>query len=203
MIFERVGVNIFRNVRQLESLSKTNLFSNSCKAPQFSRTSTSFAGITQCLNSTVTKCGSNRFLAKIPITTTIGMQQSRKATTPAGDHVRMWVLERIVAAALPIVIPAALLTESAVLDGLMSVLVVMHTHWGLEAIIIDYARPSVVGPLLPKILHVSLLLLSAATLAGLFMLIHNGPGVARAIKDAWAIGKEPPPSQTSTAQPSK
>ncbi|XP_076620457.1 succinate dehydrogenase, subunit D [Colletes latitarsis] len=196
MIFKRMSANIFHKVRQLESLSKTSLFSNSCKAPQLSRTSTNFAGINQCLNSTVTKYGNTRFMEKLPTITAVGLQQNRKAATTSGDHVRLWVFEKIVSAALPAVIPAALLMENAVLDGLMSVLVVMHTHWGLEAIITDYARPSVVGPLLPKVLHISLILLSAATLAGLLLLIHNGPGVARAIKDAWAIGKEPTPPQT-------
>lgn len=63
---------------------------------------------------------------------------------------------------------------------------------GLEAIITDYARPRVVGPLLPKLLHFSLIFLSAVTLCGLFLLINNGPGVSKAIKEAWAIGKERP-----------
>lgn len=62
---------------------------------------------------------------------------------------------------------------------------------GFEAIITDYARPIVVGPVLPKILHFSLIILSAVTLCGLFVLINNGPGVSRVIKDAWAIGKKP------------
>lgn len=61
---------------------------------------------------------------------------------------------------------------------------------GLEAIITDYARPSVVGNVVPKVLHSSLLLLSAATLAGLLLLINNGPGVAKTMKNFWAIGKE-------------
>lgn len=62
--------------------------------------------------------------------------------------------------------------------------------------ITDYARPSILGPVLPKILHFSLLLASAVTLCGLFVLINNGPGVSRAVKDAWAIGKTPPPKKS-------
>ena len=68
----------------------------------------------------------------------------------------------------------------------------IYAYRGLEAIITDYARPSVVGPVLPKILHLSLFIISAVTLCGLFVLINNGPGVSRAVKDAWAIGKKPP-----------
>ncbi|CAL7951433.1 unnamed protein product [Xylocopa violacea] len=193
MIFKKLLTpNVLHKVRQLESLSKTTVFANSCKIPQLGRTSSTLSSTKQCLNSSVI---SNRnHLAKCPTTLTLGATQiKRNATTATGDHVRLWVLEKITSAALPIIIPVALMTENAILDGIMSVLVIMHTHWGLEAVITDYARPSVVGPLLPKILHLSLLILSAATLCGLFLLINNDSGVSRAIKDAWEIGKKPPP----------
>ncbi|KOC67599.1 Putative succinate dehydrogenase [ubiquinone] cytochrome b small subunit, mitochondrial [Habropoda laboriosa] len=198
MIFKKIVTpNIFHKVRQLESLSKTGLFVNSCKLQQLSRTSTSLTNTKQCLNSNIFSNGNNH-LAKFPTTGTLGTQICRKGSTTTGDHVRLWVIERIAAAALPIIIPAALISESVILDGIMSVLVVMHSHWGLEAIITDYARPSVVGPVLPKVLHLSLILLSAATLCGLFILINNGPGVSRAIKDGWAIGKTPPKDAQDT-----
>lgn len=61
---------------------------------------------------------------------------------------------------------------------------------GLEAIILDYARPIIVGTLVPKVAFFMLNLLSAATLAGLLVLIYNGPGLAKIIKDGWAIGKD-------------
>ncbi|XP_017767125.1 PREDICTED: succinate dehydrogenase [ubiquinone] cytochrome b small subunit, mitochondrial [Eufriesea mexicana] len=199
MIFKKIiSPNAFYRVKQLESLSKINLFANSCKLPQFGRTSTSLANGKQCVNSGIINNRSN-YVAKFPTNVMLGTQISRKATTTTGDHVRMWVLERIVAVALPAVIPAAIYCENAILDGILSVLVVMHTHWGFEAIITDYARPSVVGPVLPKVLHFSLLVLSAVTLCGLFVLINNGPGVSRAIKDAWAIGKQSPSKKSSPA----
>ena len=106
-------------------------------------------------------------------------------------------MEKLVSLALPVVIPAALICDNKLLDGAMSLLVVMHTHWGLEAIITDYARPSVVGTIVPKALHGALILLSAATLTGLCMLINNGPGVASCVKSFWAIGKEPDKSGNS------
>ena len=196
MIFERMSANVFRKVRQLESLSKASLLSSSGKPQQF-RTSTSLAGFNRCLNSAATN--DSRFLARFPVAPAIGSQASRNAST--GDHVRVWVMEKLVSVALPIVIPAALICESKILDGAMSLLVVMHTHWGLEAIITDYARPSVVGTIVPKALHGALILLSAATLTGLFMLINDGPGVASSIKSFWAIGKEPENSVKSAPPP--
>jgi succinate dehydrogenase (ubiquinone) membrane anchor subunit len=60
----------------------------------------------------------------------------------------------------------------------------------LEAIILDYARPIVVGTLVPKVAFFMLNLLSAVTLAGLLVLIYNGPGLTKAIKNGWAIGKD-------------
>jgi len=53
----------------------------------------------------------------------------------------------------------------------------------LEAIILDYARPIVVGTLVPKVAFLMLNLLSAATLAGLLVLM-------KVIKNGWAIGKD-------------
>ncbi|CAK9831321.1 Succinate dehydrogenase [ubiquinone] cytochrome b small subunit, mitochondrial [Anthophora retusa] len=203
MIFKKIVTsNILHKVRQLESLSKTSLFANSCKLQQLNRTFNSLTNTKQCLNSNIINNGNNH-LVKFPITNTLGKQICCKESTVSGDHVRLWLLERIISTALPILIPSALITENSILDGIMSVLVVMHAHWGLEAVIKDYARPIVVGPVLPKVLHITLLLISAATLCGLFVLINNGPGVSRAIKDAWAIGKTPPPEPTPPAEPAQ
>ncbi|KAG6796416.1 succinate dehydrogenase [ubiquinone] cytochrome b small subunit, mitochondrial [Apis mellifera caucasica] len=188
--------SIFHKVRQLESFSKTTLFANSCKLLQFTRKSSNFAIFKQCLNSSLNK--NERQLLKFPTNTIIlNTEITRKTSTTASDHVRMWILEKIASAALPVIIPVALTMENVICDGLMSLLIVIHMHWGLEAIITDYARPRVVGPLLPKLLHLSLIFLSAITLCGLFLLINNGPGVSKAIKEAWAIGKEPPPNDDS------
>ncbi|XP_034190758.1 succinate dehydrogenase, subunit D [Osmia lignaria lignaria] len=187
-----IASNIFHKVRQLESLSKTNLLANSCKLPQFGRTSTTLANPKQCLHSNVMNNGT-----KFPVIGTVGLQLSRKASTINSDHVRLWVFEKLVSSALPVIIPAALIMENAALDGIMSVLIVMHTHWGLEAIITDYARPIIVGTVVPKVLHLSLFILSAVTLCGLLVLINDGPGVSRAIKNFWAIGKKPKESVAS------
>lgn len=61
---------------------------------------------------------------------------------------------------------------------------------GLEAIVLDYARPIVVGTLVPKVAFFMLNLLSAATLAGLLVLIYNGPGLTKIIKYGWTINTD-------------
>ncbi|XP_033229289.1 succinate dehydrogenase [ubiquinone] cytochrome b small subunit, mitochondrial [Belonocnema kinseyi] len=113
-----------------------------------------------------------------------------RMSSSGGDHVRLWQIERITSVALPVLLPACLILESPVLDSLLAVLVVIHTHWGLEAIVVDYARPIVVGTIVPKVLHLLLNLLSVVTLAGLLVLVYNGPGIAKTVKNVWAIGKE-------------
>lgn len=60
----------------------------------------------------------------------------------------------------------------------------------MEAIIVDYVRPSVVGPITSKMAVLMLNLLSITILAGLFVLIYNGPGIVNIIKQGWAIGKD-------------
>ena len=60
----------------------------------------------------------------------------------------------------------------------------------MEAIVVDYARPIILGKILPKIIHLILYVVTVSTLAGLLLLIHNGPGIGKTIKNFWAIGKE-------------
>jgi succinate dehydrogenase (ubiquinone) membrane anchor subunit len=76
-------------------------------------------------------------------------------------------------------------------------LVVYHHLWsiillvlfarGLEAILVDYARPAVVGQALAKISIVSLYVLSVMTLGGLFYFTYSDVGLTNAIKMFWKI----------------
>jgi len=190
MNFGRVAnINIFRKVRQLETLVKPGgLLVRSCNPTQCPRATSSLANLSRSVVPNASNCSKYRILSKLPAQLTVSMTQTRAASVH--DHVRLWVIERIVAASLLSLIPAALLFENKLLDILMAVAVVMHTHWGLEAIVLDYARPIVVGTLVPKLAFLMLNLISAATLAGLLVLIYNGPGLAKVIKDGWEIGKD-------------
>ncbi|KAL7298268.1 succinate dehydrogenase [ubiquinone] cytochrome b small subunit, mitochondrial [Trichogramma pretiosum] len=114
----------------------------------------------------------------------------KRSMSSHGDHVNIWKLERVVSAAFVPLLPLCLILENPILDGALAILSVIHVHWGLEAIIVDYARPIVVGPIVPKVCMAALYALSAVTLAGLLVLIYNGPGISKAIKQGWAIGKD-------------
>lgn len=98
------------------------------------------------------------------------------------DHSRLWVIEKAVSAGLLAIIPAAFLIQSEVLDYLLAVSIVAHCHWGFEAIVIDYIRPSICGPVIPKVAVASVYLVSIIALAGLFYLNYSDVGLSTAIK---------------------
>ncbi|KAL6264946.1 hypothetical protein P5V15_005042 [Pogonomyrmex californicus] len=192
MNFGRVAnINIFRKIRQLETLVKPGgLLVRSCNPTQFPKSTSSLANLSRSVIPNVPansypKC---HILSKLSVQSTISMTQTRAAS--AQGHARMWLLERIVSISFLPLIPAALLLENKFIETLLAIAIVIHMHWGLEAIILDYARPIVVGKLVPKVAFIMLNVLSAATLAGLFVLIYNDPGLARIIKESWAIGKD-------------
>lgn len=191
MNFGRVAnINVFRKIQQLETLVKPGgLLVRNCNPTQFPKSTSSLANLSRSVTpnaSNYSKCG---ILSKMSIQSTVSMTQTRAASAH-GDHVRLWVIERIVSTSLLSLIPAAMLFENKFIDILLAAAVVMHTHWGLEAIILDYARPIVVGTVVPKVAFLMLNLLSVATLAGLLVLIYNGPGLTKVIKNGWAIGKD-------------
>ncbi|KAG8222011.1 hypothetical protein J437_LFUL002772 [Ladona fulva] len=75
----------------------------------------------------------------------------RQLSAESHDHSKLWTVERVVAMNTLALVPAAFIFQSPFMDCLISLLLVMHSHWGLEAIIVDYMRPRVVGPVLPKV----------------------------------------------------
>lgn len=185
------NINIFRKIRQLETLVKPGGLLQVCRCnpAQLPKSTSSLANLNRGITPVTNNYPKCRILSKLPVQSTISVTQTRAASVQ-GDHVRLWLIERIVSASFLSLIPAALLFESKFIDVLLAAAVVMHTHWGLEAIVIDYARPIVVGPLVPKVAFLLLNLLSAATLAGLLVLIYNGPGLTKVIKNGWEIGKD-------------
>lgn len=108
----------------------------------------------------------------------------RSAAT--GNHVTLWNAERALSVGLLGILPVGLMFPSQAGDALIAVSIVMHQHWGLEAIVTDYVRPIVFGAAVPKIAHGLLLLVSAATLGGLFYFIHNDIGIANTVRKIWA-----------------
>lgn len=104
-----------------------------------------------------------------------------------GNHSALWTIERGVSVALLAIIPAALAFPSKPLDVLMAITVVMHTHWGLEACFIDYVRPVLFGPTLPKLVPAAVTVFSALFLGALLYLIQTDIGISQTIRKFWAV----------------
>lgn len=58
---------------------------------------------------------------------------------------------------------------------------------GIEAIVVDYVRPSVFGNTIPKLALGAVYGLSALTLGGLFYFIYADVGLVTAIKMLWKL----------------
>ncbi|KAG5672579.1 hypothetical protein PVAND_002695 [Polypedilum vanderplanki] len=115
----------------------------------------------------------------------ISVSPIRQSAT--GNHVALWQAERALSVGLLGIVPVSFLIESQASEYLLSLALVMHFHWGLEALVTDYVREELFGSLLPKVSHVLLALISAATLAGLFMMAYKDQGLAKTTRKIWAI----------------
>ena len=102
-------------------------------------------------------------------------------SSTAHDHSKLWVLEKAVSVGLLAVIPASFACQSTFLDYALALSLVAHIHWGFEAMVVDYIRPSVFGAAIPKVALGGLYLLSIVALAGLFYLNYSDVGLSTAI----------------------
>ncbi|XP_066999724.2 succinate dehydrogenase [ubiquinone] cytochrome b small subunit, mitochondrial [Anabrus simplex] len=124
----------------------------------------------------------------LPLLQKMDFSVSSKLQSKAHEnHSKLWSAERIVALALLGIVPAALVAPSQPLECIMAVSLVMHTHWGIEAIVVDYVRPILFGPVIPKIAHGLVYALSIVTLVGLFYLIFDGCGIVNTLRLLWRL----------------
>jgi len=103
------------------------------------------------------------------------------------NHSKLWTIERAISAALLVIVPVALAAPSKALDTLAAITLVMHSHWGVEAIVVDYIRPILFGNVVPKVALGSIYVLSILTLAGLLQLIYSDIGLANTVRKIWSM----------------
>jgi len=104
-----------------------------------------------------------------------------------GDHVKLWTAERALSAALLGVIPAAVLMPTPAMETLMALSLTLHSHWGVEAIVHDYIRPSVFGNVIPKLSVVFVQFLSIMTFGSLCFFIYSDVGLINAVGMLWQL----------------
>lgn len=100
----------------------------------------------------------------------------------AHSHSGLWKAERYLSLALLGVIPAAAVIPHPIMDYAVALSLVVHTHWGVEAIVVDYVRPSIFGPTIPKISIGLVYVLSSLALGGLFMFNFTDVGITQAVR---------------------
>jgi succinate dehydrogenase (ubiquinone) membrane anchor subunit len=103
----------------------------------------------------------------------------------SGDHSKLWGIERMVSAGLLALIPASLALPIPGADYALALALVAHVHWGVEAIVVDYIRPSIFGATIPKISVALLFMLSALSLSGLLYFNYTDVGMVQGTKMAW------------------
>lgn len=101
---------------------------------------------------------------------------------PKHTHEKLWKAERYLSLALLGVIPAAAVIPHPILDYGLALSLVVHVHWGVEAIVTDYIRPSIFGPTIPKISIALVYVLSSLALGGLFMFNYTDVGITQATR---------------------
>jgi len=114
---------------------------------------------------------------------------STSAVQRSGDHVKLWSAERVVSAVMiPGFVGPFLLTTPAT-DALLCTLCVLHSHWGVEAIVVDYIRPSLFGgsTVIPNLAQALVWALSAFTLGALYYFNYTDIGMVNAIKMLWKL----------------
>merc|ERR1712029_915113 len=108
-------------------------------------------------------------------------QLSTTAVRSSGDHVKLWTAERAVSA---IIIPGFIgpfLYTTPLTDAILCTF-----HWGVEAIVVDYIRPSLFGgsTVIPNLAQA---LVSALTLGALYYFNYADIGLVNAIKMLWKL----------------
>ncbi|KAG9508550.1 Succinate dehydrogenase [ubiquinone] cytochrome b small subunit, mitochondrial, partial [Fragariocoptes setiger] len=97
-------------------------------------------------------------------------------------HDKLWAYERYLSLGLLGAIPAAAVIHHPIMDYALALSLVVHVHWGVEAIVTDYIRPSIFGPTIPKLSIALVYILSSLALGGLFMFNYTDIGLSQATR---------------------
>lgn len=105
------------------------------------------------------------------------------------DHVRLWTAERLVSLGQIPAFVGPIVYTTPLTDAIFCTALVLHSHWGIEAIVVDYIRPSLFGgkTFIPNICQGLVWALSAFTLGGLYYFNYIDVGLVNAIKMLWGI----------------
>lgn len=126
----------------------------------------------------------NTVVSKLPAKTP---QISLIRCSSGGNHVRLWTAERALSVALLGVIPLAVVYPTPAVETLLALSMTLHSHWGIEALVHDYVRPSVFGKYIPMLAEWSVYTLSIVTFGSLCYFINFDVGLINAVHMLWSL----------------
>lgn len=97
-------------------------------------------------------------------------------------HDKLWKAERYLSWALLGVLPGAWVVSHPFMDYAVATSLIVHVHWGVEAIVTDYIRPAIFGPVIPKISIALVYVLSVLAASGLFIFNWTDVGLTQAFR---------------------
>lgn len=103
------------------------------------------------------------------------------------NYVNIWKAERLLAASMLAIVPGAFMFPNVVMDALLAISVTMHVHWGVETIVVDYVRPKLFGPVIPKVAVGAVYALSISVLVGLLYFNFTDVGIVKAVQLIWSL----------------
>ncbi|KAF5350172.1 hypothetical protein D9756_009146 [Leucocoprinus leucothites] len=98
-----------------------------------------------------------------------------------------WAFERLLSAGLVPLTVAAFVTSTTahpILDGLLGVSLLVHSHIGFDGLIVDYLHPRKF-PVLGKVCTWALRATTVATLVGIYQFNTNDIGITELIAKVW------------------
>jgi len=162
-----------------------NIFLRLCRQSAFPRRIGSFnpalSSVSVNYHSSLSQAPRNIELCKVSSPSTVAVRPS------SGDHVRMWTAERALSAVLLGIIPVTVAMPTPTMETLMALSLTVHSHWGIEALVHDYIRPSVFGNIIPKMSIVLVQFLSMVTFGGLCYFIYADVGIINAVNMLWKL----------------
>ncbi|KAJ7725315.1 mitochondrial inner membrane protein [Mycena metata] len=108
--------------------------------------------------------------------------------TPSRAHTHHWSFERLLSASLIPLTGAAFATSPSVhpvLDGILGVSLVVHSHIGFDSMVVDYLHPRKF-PVLGRVATWTLRTATVGVLLGVYQFNTNDIGLTELIGKVWA-----------------
>ncbi|KAL3083016.1 hypothetical protein niasHS_010818 [Heterodera schachtii] len=113
--------------------------------------------------------------------------QMASPTKAMGPHAFHYKFERYFAAAIVPLFPLAYFVHAPLVDYALTAAIVLHSHWGIMAVVQDYARPLVIGKALAKMAPAVPYIASVVLLVGLLMFNYNDVGLTKAFEMVFSL----------------